>query len=337
MVRILLDLLRKLSRWIRLRSPLARYFYDLDNAAEFDDAACHEEMLADRARVDAYAAALDRHVKPGDTVVDIGTGTGILAFLAARNAARVYAVEHGPVIETARRVAEANGIANVEFVRANSRDFTPPERVDAIVHEQIGGDNPFSENMIENLLDARRRMLKPGGRILPNRFEIFLEPVELKAGRQMPLLWEFRLHGVDYGVLRPDEKERPGNGQPLNRRLSVPIRPDDFGRFVCSPHPLLTLDLETLEAAQLPRTLTYEGTATGDARIDGLYLYFRAGFDEEIAIDTAPTNPPTNWAQRLLRVEQKQARQGDAVRYELTIGSYLHEETWRLQWRTPRG
>lgn len=320
-----------------MRSPLARYFYDLGNAEEFADEICHETMLADRARVDAYAAALDRHVKPGDTVVDLGTGTGILAFLAARKAARVYAVEHGPAIETARRVAAANGIGNVEFVRANSRDFTPPLRVNAIVHEQIGGDNPFSENMIENLLDARRRMLKPGGRILPNQFEIFLEPVELKAERRVPLLWEYKLHGLDYTTLRPPERDVPGQGQLLNRRYGIPVTSDAFGRFVCAPRPLLTVDLETLEEAQLPHMLSYENTAAIDGQIDGVYLYFRAAFDDEIAIDTTPVKPQSHWAQTLFRIEQTPVRQGTAVRFQLEIGSYLHEATWRLTWLEPRG
>lgn len=315
---------------MRLRSPLARYFYDLHNETEFDDAACHEQMLADRARVDAYAAAITRHVQLGHTVVDLGTGTGILAFLAARRAHRVFAIEHSPMIETAQRVAIANSITNVEFVHANSRDFTPSAPVDVIVHEQIGGDNPFSENMIENLLDARRRMLKPGGRILPNRFEIFLEPVELKAERRMPLLWEFKPHGIDYASLRPAENDLPAHGQLLDQRYRMAVTPDAFQRFVCRPQPLFCLDLETAEQATLARDFVYENEAVADGQIDGFYLYFRALFDDDIVIDTAPTQPPTNWSQVLYRVEQTQVRQGETVRYRLQIGSYLHDATWRM-------
>ena len=52
------------------------------------------EMIDDAVRMDAYVAALRRVVKPGDVVLDIGTGTGIFAVLAARlGARRVFAVE----------------------------------------------------------------------------------------------------------------------------------------------------------------------------------------------------------------------------------------------------
>jgi type I protein arginine methyltransferase len=335
MIRTLLIAVRACVRWIRVHPPLAKYFYDLQNAASFNREVWHEAMLADKARVDTYATGIERSIQPGDTVVDLGTGTGILAFLAARRAARVYAIEHSPIIETAQRVAAANGIANVEFVHANSRDFTPPERVDAIVHEQIGGENPFSENMLENLLDARRRMLKPGGRIVPNRFEIFLEPVELKADRRMPLLWEFNLHGIDYAALRPAEEELPGRRHRLNERQRMSVSPNAFERFVCMPHPLMELDLETAEEAELPHELIYESTAVIDGQIDGLYFYFRAELCKGVVLDTSPELPSGNWAQVLYRVEQTPVRKGETVSYRLKIGSFLNDLTWQLQWQKP--
>ena len=78
-------------------------------------------------------------------------------------AAKVYAVEHSDVIELAREIGRRNGINNVEFVRANSREFTPPEPVDVLLHEQMG-DELFNENMLDNVIDLRNRVLQPGGR-----------------------------------------------------------------------------------------------------------------------------------------------------------------------------
>ena len=55
------------------------------------------EMINDRVRMDAYAAALARTVTPGAVVLDIGTGTGIMALLAVRMGARqVYALARPP-------------------------------------------------------------------------------------------------------------------------------------------------------------------------------------------------------------------------------------------------
>ena len=53
--------------------------------------AAYGQMVSDKIRTDAYAQALQQLIKPGDVVVDIGTGPGILALLACRfGARRVY-------------------------------------------------------------------------------------------------------------------------------------------------------------------------------------------------------------------------------------------------------
>ena len=94
------ELVERLRQWIyeipvnlraRLgRSPRARALvYRLRNAYVFSDLAQHDRMLHDSLRVDAYHRAIERHVAPGDVVVDVGTGTGGLAAFAARRGARV--------------------------------------------------------------------------------------------------------------------------------------------------------------------------------------------------------------------------------------------------------
>ena len=99
--------------------------------------------------------AIHRNVQAGDVVLDLGTGTGLLALMASRaGASKVYAVEHSDFIDVAREIAAHNGFTNIEFVRANSRDFTPPEPIDVVLHEQMG-DELFNENMLENVLDLR--------------------------------------------------------------------------------------------------------------------------------------------------------------------------------------
>ena len=61
------------------------------------------DMVNDRARTAPFVEALRQAVKPGDVVLDIGTGAGIFALLACRfGAARVYAVEPNDAIEVAK-------------------------------------------------------------------------------------------------------------------------------------------------------------------------------------------------------------------------------------------
>jgi protein arginine N-methyltransferase 1 len=125
-------------------------------------------MIADEGRTRAYAESLTRLVKPSSVVVDIGTGTGIFALLAARAGAhKVYAIEPGDVIEFGRRVASRNGLADrIEFIQAFSTDVRLPERADVIVSD-IHGILPANERSLFSILDARDRFLKPGGALIP--------------------------------------------------------------------------------------------------------------------------------------------------------------------------
>ena len=82
-------------------------------------------MLADEQRMAFYHNAINRHIKPGDRVIDLGTGTGILAAFASRQgAAQVYAVDHSSIIEHARELAAENGIENVDFEDVQ-HEFSP--------------------------------------------------------------------------------------------------------------------------------------------------------------------------------------------------------------------
>ncbi len=68
-------------------------------------------MLHDERRTGDYLRALAAAVRPDDVVLDIGTGSGVLAVAAARaGARRVYAVEASDIAEVAARVFEVNGV-----------------------------------------------------------------------------------------------------------------------------------------------------------------------------------------------------------------------------------
>jgi hypothetical protein len=127
----------------------------------------HIEMLNDVARTEAYVAAIRSNVREGDVVVDLGTGSGVLAVAAAQAGARqVYAIER-------------SGIADrITMLRGHSTRVEVPEKADVLVSELVGNE-PLAERLVEDTADAVARFLKPGGIQLPRRIRIFARGIRV--------------------------------------------------------------------------------------------------------------------------------------------------------------
>ncbi len=302
---------------------------DLMNETNFTGLAEHEEMLADAVRVDAYHRGIRRNVHPGDVVVDLGTGTGLLALLASRaGARRVIAVEHSEVIELAREIAEHNGFGDVEFVRASSRDLAPGEPVDVIVHEQMG-DELFNENLVRNVLDLRDRVLRPGGRILPGRFRLFVEPVTMHPEMRVRRFWNIDLpEGIDLAVTRGSlHAARLETG----RNEHFWARPGSVAATIGTPEPILELDLLTLGSIdELETRHELVRVATRDAIVDGCCIWFEADFDAETTLSTSPLAPLTSWGNRVVRFD-REVTAGTELRLAVDLGRLVDASTWTVE------
>src|SRR5258706_521891 len=161
-------------------------------------------MIADDARTDAYARAIREAVRPGAVVVDIGTGTGLFALLACRaGARRVYAIEHGEVMEVARKIAADNGCRDsIEFIQARSTDVELPERADVVVAD-VRGVLPLFRSNVVAMADARRRFLKPGGVLIPGHDSVWLACVDAPdLHRSVTTPWLDNRFGLDMKAAR---------------------------------------------------------------------------------------------------------------------------------------
>lgn len=138
----------------------------------------HFNIIRDETRNAAYEAALRRAVTPHSLVLEIGSGTGILAMMAARAGARsVVTCEMVPAI--ARQAAEIvaqNGYADRVRVIAKHSDKLDVEadlggRADILVSE-IVGNNLLGESVSPAHEHAVRHLLKPGAQVIPARGSI---------------------------------------------------------------------------------------------------------------------------------------------------------------------
>lgn len=329
--------LRRSRAWLLARPRLAAWVfgapthssseedYTAFNRWYFSQFGEQEKMLADRPRMAFYHAAIQQTIRPGTRVIDLGTGTGILAALAARQgAAVVYAIDHSEILDQARLLALHNRVERIEFISANSRQFQLPEKVDVILHEQMG-DYLFDEGMVANILDLRDRLLKPGGLIVPAAFEFFCEPLTIRDDRRIPFIWELTVCGYDYGCLEGDRPEDPQYYRHISTDLQV------VERFIGQPEPALAFDLHTLQAADLPKQLVIRRTALNDGRFDGAAIFFRARAGESLSLSSSPLDPgrAPHWGFRILRCEAQSVQAGDVIEFVLTVPDWSEPDGWR--------
>jgi len=138
----------------------------------------HFPMMLDDIRNRAFQEAIERAVHPNVKVLDIGSGSGLLAMMAARAGAReVHSCEMNPVIAaTARQIVERNGYADQVTIHACSSQKLDADadlggRADLVISEIIGKDL-VCEKVLPTMQDAVRRLAKPDARFIPQSGQI---------------------------------------------------------------------------------------------------------------------------------------------------------------------
>ncbi len=106
------------------------------------------------------------HLRPGETVVDLGSGGGLDIFLAARQvgpAGRAIGIDMTPaMIERARTNAASGNYTNVEFFLSTiDRIPLPDASVDCVISNCVLNLAPDKPTVFREIA----RVLKPGGRL----------------------------------------------------------------------------------------------------------------------------------------------------------------------------
>jgi type I protein arginine methyltransferase len=167
------------------------------------------ECLLDEERTLALRAAIRRTVRPGDVVVEAGTGSGILALFAAEaGAGKVFAVDVDPEsLALAERSVRASAHADrIEIVEADAREFRTAAPADVVIVEML--DTGLITEMQAPVLNALRRhnVIGPRTRVLPEGVRCCVELVEYDFdfyGFTMPLIVQARNAGVQARVRMP--------------------------------------------------------------------------------------------------------------------------------------
>lgn len=238
-------------------------------------------------RTRSYLAAVASAVRPGDVVVDLGTGTGILAIAAARaGARRVYAIEAGGIGAAAAEIFRVNGVHDrITMIQGWSTDVELPEKADLMTSELLGNE-PFAEDVLAITADARTRFLKSTGRIIPMRLRLFCVPISLTAGERRRTVftserlrvWQ-RWYGINFSPLLTNSAAFMHrtfvNGWTVRgcARLADPALIYQANFAACEPVPI-----EGAAEMQVIRS----------GEITGLLFFFEVDLTAEILLSTDP-------------------------------------------------
>lgn len=282
--------------------------------------ASYGDMLTDDVRMAAYLQAMRQFIGSETVVLDLGTGPGVTALLAARCGARhVYAIEGNSTVWLGRRLAQANGLQDrITFFHGLSTEYEIPERADLLISD-LRGNSPLYGLHIPTIIDARRRLLKEGAIQLPGRDRLVV------------------------GLARDDHQ---------CRRLRRPWLNNDFGLdlSICYGHVvnqvLLASPKTTVSYGQGKAwaELDYHDIASPNARgevsfevdeafvMNGLELWFETELAPGICYGTGPASPLQVYGRKFLPLSEDVVPEPGG-RVDVWLDYRLLDESYRISWR----
>ncbi len=218
-------------------------------------------LLSHRSRIRKFHQAIQRIVTPNDYVIDLGTGTGILALLAAQQGARVTAIDtNNESLNYARRAAKLNGYEDsIRFINSHYAEFEPEERADVVICEMLSSimlieqQIPASQYAIENLL-------KSEGRLMPEELSLYVVPVENEV------LWNrFEVEDLRF----PRLPQTVDHGQSVDIGNILELDNYDFSRTLrTNLHTDKTIEFEVIKSGTIHGVLgMFEATLIDDIKL----------------------------------------------------------------------
>ncbi|MFN3868474.1 MAG: 50S ribosomal protein L11 methyltransferase [Hyphomicrobiaceae bacterium] len=287
----------------------------------------HRTLIADVARNRAFRDALAKVIVNGKTkVADIGAGTGLIGLIAARLGAReVYLYETAEVAGVAAEVLKRNRARNCHLLGCHSTEAVDPPRVDVVVSETLG-NYAFEEDIAATMNDARKRHLKPGGKIIPSRIQQFVAPVVTPRFDEDLRAWEATGGDLGLAIDLTVARDMSFNNVYVRRIEGVDLL--DGGAAATR-----------WDDADLTRECS--GTRKGEARwtlreastIYGFAVWWEAVLADGITLSTSPDATPTHWEQLYFPIAAPiTAKPGEAVSVALKSRSSPEAGT-HLAWK----
>ncbi|CAL1706877.1 unnamed protein product [Somion occarium] len=263
--------------------------YYADSYAHFG---IHEEMLKDSVRTGSYRSAIisNPHLFKGKTVLDVGCGTGILSMFAAKaGASHVVGIDMSNIIDQAIKIVEANGFKDkITLVKGKLEEAELPiKEYDIIISEWMGYFLLY-ESMLDTVLLARDKYLKPGGLIFPDQATMYLAAIEDSDYKEEKINFWDNVYGFDYSCIKDIALREPL------------VDTVELKAVVTNPCLIKSIDLLTAKKEDLTFTAPFSLTSTRNDYVHAFLAWFDVSFEcthTKVRFSTGPHAKYTHWKQ----------------------------------------
>ena len=284
----------------------------------------HYHMLKDYVRTASFRRAIERVVTPGSVAMDLGSGSGVLSFFAAKaGASKVYAIEKRPdILALSQQIADKSGITTVDFIEGTSSQIPASQfdpKPDVLIAE-ILGHGILNERVIEFTLDARDRFLATDGKMVPYQLDLYSyayqDDIHIDIGQEVGEL--NNLYGLNFDPLADALRKQLSHQfeyvQPLHKEA------------ITEPVLAHSLDFYTLNA--LVFSIPFQITVQKAGHLSGFCAYFNAFLDADTTITNSPWAPKTTWTQYTAKLQQPlPVTEGQVIKLRI-----IYDGNLRISW-----
>lgn len=217
-------------------------------------------------------------------------------FAAKAGAAQVYAIDCSNIIDYARTIVEANKLSDtITLIKGKVEEVVlPVPHVDIIISEWMGYCL-FYESMLDTVLYARDKWLKPDGLLFPDKCTLFVTAIEDRQYKDEKINWWDDVYGFDMSSIR-----KVAITEPL-------VDVVDPKQLVTTPYMIKEVDLYVAKKEDLDFESPFRLVVKRNDFVQALVTYFNVDFTKchkKIGFSTSPEAQYTHWKQTVFYFDE---------------------------------